>query len=162
MDETQLQDRVAALEERLQLLEDQLAVHRLISNWGPAVDTGNSEAAASLWTDDGVLETDLSHLIGPTAIAAMVEGEGHQSLIRAGSAHIPAFPIVNVDGDRATATGYTGVYLHTPEGYEVWRVSANQWEFRRTAEGWRTARRTTQVIDGSPESKEILNRALEH
>jgi ketosteroid isomerase-like protein len=161
VDNSQLQDRLASLEERLKLVEDQLAIHRLISSWGPAVDTGNSDAAASLWTDDGILESDLSYLISPTAIAAMVQGEGHQALIRDGSAHIPAFPIVNVEGDHATAIGYTRVYRHTPEGYEVWRVSANQWEFRRTPAGWRVARRTTQVIDGGSKANELLSRAVD-
>ena len=161
MHETELQDRLAVMEERLRLLEDQLALLRLINTWGPAVDTGHSEAAASLWTDDGVLESDMSYLVGPQAVAAMVEGDGQQALVQQGSAHVPAFPVVTVAGDRASATGYTTVYRHTPEGYEVWRVSANHWEFHRGAGGWRVARRTAQVIDGGPKAKELLRGALE-
>lgn len=160
MDQTELEERLSELEGRLRLLEDHAAIHRLINSWGPAVDTGDSEAAASLWADDGVLESDLSYLIGPPAVAAMVKGDGHQALIRDGSAHIPAFPIVDVDGDTATAVGYTRVYHRTPTGYEVWRVSANQWELRRTEKGWRMTRRTTQVIDGGPKANEILRRAF--
>jgi ketosteroid isomerase-like protein len=156
MDETRENDRLAALEERVRVLEDQLAIHRLINSWGPAVDTGHSEAAASLFSDDAILESDLSYLIGPAAIAAMVLGEGHQSLIRNGSAHIPAFPIVNVQGDEATAVGYTRVYRHTDEGYDVWRLSANRWQFRRGSDGWRVTRRTNHVIDGGPEAPQIL------
>ena len=161
MDETQLTERVTELEDRLRLVEDQLEILRLISSWGPAVDTGDDEGAASLWADDGVLESDLSYLIGPAAVAAMVKGDGHQSLIRDGSAHIPAFPIVKVDGDIATATGYTRVYRRVPDGYEVWRVSANHWEFRRTAQGWRVTRRTTQLIDGGEKANNLLRRAFD-
>jgi ketosteroid isomerase-like protein len=161
VDDARAQDRLAALEERVRLLEDQLAIERLINGWGPAVDTGNSGAAASLFTEDCILESDLSYLVTPAAIAAMVLGEGHQSLIRDGSAHIPASPIVNVEGDRATAIGYTRVYRHTPEGYEVWRVSANHWEFQRTPDGWRVSRRTNQVIDGSPKANELLSRVFD-
>jgi ketosteroid isomerase-like protein len=161
VDDTQSQERLAALEDRVRLLEDQLAIQRLINSWGPAVDTGNSGAAASAFTDDCVLESDMSYLASPAAIAAMVLGEGHQSLIREGSAHIPASPVVTVEGDRATAIGYTRVYRHTPDGYEVWRVSANHWEFRRTPEGWRVARRTNQVIDGSPKASELLSRVFD-
>src|SRR5215211_75790 len=113
MDDNALDARVAALEARVQYLEDHLAILRLVNSWGPAVDTGNGEAAASLFSDDAVLESELSYLTGPAAINAMVYGEGHQSLVRAGSAHIPAFPIVTVEGDRARATGYTRVYRHT-------------------------------------------------
>jgi ketosteroid isomerase-like protein len=161
VDDTRVEDRLVALERRVGVLEDEVAIHRLINTWGPAVDTGHAEAAASLFADDGILESDLSYLIGPPAIAAMVNGEGHQSLIRGGSAHIPAFPVLQIDGDRATATGYTRVYRHTDEGYEVWRLSANRWEFRRTAEGWRVTRRTNHVIDGGPESPTILKQLFD-
>jgi hypothetical protein len=161
VDDTLVQDRLVALERRVGLLEDEVAIHRLINSWGPAVDTGNAEAAASLFADEGILESDLSYLIGPAAVAAMVKGEGHQSLIRGGSAHIPAFPVLQIEGDRATATGYTRVYRHTDEGYEVWRLSANRWEFRRTDGGWRVTRRTNHVIDGGPEAPTILKQLFD-
>jgi ketosteroid isomerase-like protein len=151
-----LPTRLAALEQRVQVLEDQVAIHRLINSWGPAVDTGDAASAAALFADDGILESDLSYLVGPASIAAMVHGEGHQSLIHDGSAHIQAFPIVMVDGDQATAIGYSRVYRHTEDGYEVWRVSANRWEFRRSPGGWQVTRRTNHVIDGGPEGAHIL------
>jgi ketosteroid isomerase-like protein len=160
--ETQWQDRVAALEERVTRLEDEVAIHRLINSWGPAVDTGNEEAAAGMFSDDAILESDLSYLVGPAAISAMVLSEGQQSLIREGSAHIPAFPLVDVEGDNATAIGYSRVYRHTAGGYEVWRVSANYWEFKRTDDGWRVSRRTNHVIDGGPEAPQLLGRLFEH
>src|SRR5262245_3437108 len=116
-----LEDRLAALEARVQMLEDQLAVQQLLNRWGPAVDIGDSAAAAALWADDGVLESEISYLGGPAAVAAMVGSEGQQSLIRQGCAHIQAFPLINVEGDRATAIGYSRVYLHREDGsYEVW------------------------------------------
>jgi len=161
VDDAPVDERVAALEERVRLLEDKLAIQQLITAWGPAVDTGNSEAAASLFTEDCVLESDLSYLVTPAAVAAMVLGEGHQALIHDGSAHIPATAIVHVDGDDATATGYTRVYRHTADGYEVWRVSANHWDLRRTPDGWRVVRRIAQVIDGGPKAQELLGRAVD-
>jgi ketosteroid isomerase-like protein len=153
-----LRARLDTMEERVQQLEDQVAIHRLINSWGPAVDTGQAEAAAALFSDDAVLQSDLSHLTGPAAIAAMVRSDGQQALIEQGSAHIPAFPVVDVDGDRARAIGYSRVYLHTDEGYEVWRVSANYWEFTRTDNGWRVSRRINHVIDGGPQAQQLLAR----
>jgi hypothetical protein len=154
------EDRLAALERRVRRLEDEVAVLRLVNSWGPAVDTGTSEAAGALWHEDGVLESDLSHLEGPRAVVAMVESDGQQELIRQGCAHVQTAPVISVDGDRAEAVTYSQVYLHTPEGHTVWRVSANQWEFARTSEGWRVTRRSNRVIDGSPEAHQILVRAL--
>ena len=46
------------------------------------MDTGDSAAAAALWAEDGVLESDLARLVGPDAVAAMVESDGQQSLIQ--------------------------------------------------------------------------------
>ena len=161
MTDNELHDRLAALEHRVRLLEDHVAIHRLINSWGPAVDTGNAEAAGALFSDDAILESDLSYLIGPGAISYMVTGEGHQALIREGSAHIPAFPIIRVDGDAATAVGYTRVYRHTDDGYEVWRVSANAWRFRRADGVWKVTRRTNHVIDGGPQAPKLLSQAFD-
>ena len=156
MEDTGLRELVTALEERVGRIEDQLAIHRLINSWGPAVDTGQAEAAADLFSDDAVLTSDMSHLVGPAAIEEMVHSDGQQALIRQGSAHIPAFPLVDIDGDAARAIGYSRVYLHTDAGYQVWRVSANYWEFRRTAHGWRVTSRTNHIIDGGSEAQELL------
>ena len=155
------QDRLAALEQRVQQLEDQVALYRLISSYGPAVDTGSAEAAGALWDEDGVYEFDTSRLDGPDGIAAMVRSDGHQGLIHQGCAHILALPVVTVDGDRATAAGYSRVYRHTDQGYEIWRVSANAWEFRRTDAGWRVVRRVNRTIDGGPEARRLLEVGVE-
>jgi hypothetical protein len=155
------EDRLAALERRIQRLEDEVAVLRLVNSWGPAVDTGSSEAAAALWHEDGVLESDLSHLQGPGAVFAMVESDGQQALITQGCAHVQSAPIVRIDGDAAEAVTYSQVYLHADDGHAVWRVSANLWQFSRTPGGWRVTRRSNRVIDGSTEAREILVRALE-
>ena len=154
-------DRMAALEERVRLVEDQLALYRLISRYGPAVDTGSGESAAELWEDEGFYEFDSSRLEGRNGIAAMVASEMHQSLIRQGCAHILALPVVDVDGDKASAAGYSRVYRHTDDGYEVWRVSANHWEFERTSEGWRATKRYNRTLDGSAEARELLRHALD-
>ena len=162
MDSPQTEDRLAALEARVRMLEDQLAVQQLLNRWGPAVDTGDSAAAAALWTDDGVLESEISYLDGPTGVSAMVESDGQQALIHQGCAHVQAFPLITIDGDRAIATGYSRVYLHQDDdSYAIWRVSANRWEFARTADGWRATRRTNHVIDGGPDARELLRGGLE-
>ena len=64
MDDTELHERLANLEERLRLLEDREDIRRLICSWGPACDIGDSEAAAALWTDDGLLVSDMSRTTG--------------------------------------------------------------------------------------------------
>lgn len=160
MENAELLERFTTLEGRVKALEDHVAILRLIYSWGPAVDTGSSDAAGALFDQEGVLESDLSRLDGPADVVAMVESEGQQALIGQGCAHVQSAPVVNIDGDRATAIAYSQVYLHTEDGHQVWRVSANQWEFHLTPDGWRVSRRVNRVIDGQPESHHILVRAL--
>jgi hypothetical protein len=160
VDDQGLEVRVAALETRVRQLEDHLAVMRLINSWGPAVDTGSSQEAADLWDQDGVLDSDLSRLEGPAAVRAMVESEGQRALIAQGCAHVQSAPVITVDGDRATATAYSQVLLHTQDGHEVWRVSANHWECRRTPDGWRLTTRLNRVIDGTSDSSAVFVHAF--
>jgi hypothetical protein len=155
-------ERLAALEVRIQQLEDQAAVLQLVCSWGPAVDTGSSREAGELWDETGVLESDLSRLEGPSAVEAMVESDGQQALIRQGCAHVQTSPIVAIDGDDAVVTTYSQVFVHHEEAHRVWRVSANRWECRRTPTGWKLTKRVNRVIDGSPSPREILVQALDH
>ena len=49
-------DRIAALERRVQALDDQLAICQLIATYGPAVDSESAEAVGELWSADGVYD----------------------------------------------------------------------------------------------------------
>jgi SnoaL-like domain len=157
---SELHDTVQALEARVRQLEDQLALYGIVSTYGPAMDTGDGEAVGALWADDGVYEYDTSRAAGPDGVAAMAESAGQRALIDKGCAHVLAMPIVRITGDTAQATGYSRVYLHTDDGYEIWRVSANHWEFVRTEKGWRVTLRTNRTLDGSVEARQILQRGL--
>jgi hypothetical protein len=155
-----VQKRIRALEEQVRVLDDHVSVYRLIGSWGAAADIGSGADAGALWTDDALLEFEQSRVQGAAAIAEMIDSDGQRSLVEQGCAHVQGLPIVQVDGDRATATNYSRVYLHADEGYQIWRVSANHWEFRRTRDGWRATRRTAHVIDGGPEARDLLGRAF--
>jgi hypothetical protein len=155
-DRDSLVGRLADLESRVRRLEDEADVLRLVFSWGPAVDSGSAEEAGGLWDESGVLESDLSRLEGPSGVVAMVLSEGQQSLIQQGCAHVQSAPLVLIDGDNAVVTTYSQVYLHAEEGHNVWRVSANRWECRRTVAGWKLTRRMNRVIDGSPAPRNLL------
>ena len=127
-------------------------ITQLIAAYGPAVDTGDGDAAAALFTEDGWYEVAGSRLEGRAAIAAMVGGAAHQSLLARGVAHVMGLPSITVTGDTAVAVNHTTVFL---EG-AVWRVAANRWELVRTAEGWRVAGRTNRLLDGTPEARDLL------
>ena len=50
-----MEERFAALERRVQRLEDELEVTRLVASYGPLVDAGEADAVAALWAEDGQL-----------------------------------------------------------------------------------------------------------
>ena len=153
--------RLEKIEARLQAAEDQLEIIRLLSTYGPAVDSGASRAAAELWTEDGAYDVGgLNRFAGHDALEALYEADLHQSLIRQGSAHVTSTPQITLDGDRAEAVAYSLVILRGEDGHAVWRASANHWDLRRTEAGWRMVTRSNRVLDGSPDSRAMLARAL--
>src|SRR5579872_5057809 len=104
-----MDDRLAALETRVAALEDELAVHRTIVRYGFAVDAGEAEATAALFTDRCRFDVDGSVMEGPGAVRSMVLGPRHQGLLP-NAAHCIGPAVVEVDGDRAVAVGYSRIY----------------------------------------------------
>jgi uncharacterized protein (TIGR02246 family) len=141
-----LPERMEALERRVQALEDELAIHRLIVAYGLAVDLGDPDATAAVFAEDGVYDVDVGRMEGREAVRAMVRGERHQAMV-GHCAHQIGPAVVDIRGaDRAVATGYSRVYLETRAGTHVYRVSFNRWELAKRAGVWRIARRTTRVL----------------
>lgn len=160
MGEQELLARIEALEERVRTLEDERAVARLVTSYGPAVDRGDAAAAAALWVEDGEYDAEgPGRMAGRSAIEAMVAGEGHQSMVP-GCAHLNGPSVVRIDGDEAVAIGYSSVYRTDDGRHRLFRMAANRWELVRTADGWRAQRRVNRRL-GSEASLLLLGGALD-
>jgi len=145
------------VEERLRALEDREAIRNLIASYGPLADSGNAEAVAALWVEDGSYAVGgMTEAKGRAAIAALIDGDTHRALMAAGCAHLLGPVAIDLDGDRAVARGHSVVFRKTPSGFEVWRVSANRWELVRTDDGWRVERRVNTPLDGSEVAQALL------
>ncbi|WP_141582149.1 nuclear transport factor 2 family protein [Actinomadura sp. WMMA1423] len=147
--------RLAALEERLRALEDEREITRLVLSYGPLVDGGCASEVAALWEPGGVYDVDEILMTGRDEIEAMVRSGGHQRWISGGCAHFAGPPHVTVDGDEATAVGYTLMIVNR-DGFVLRRATANRWRLRRTGDGWRAVERTNRVLDGREESPDLL------
>ncbi|WP_328334580.1 MULTISPECIES: nuclear transport factor 2 family protein [unclassified Streptomyces] len=149
---------LARLEQRLSRLEDEAAITSLILSYGPLVDSGQAEAVAGLWEEDGVYDVDELLMTGRAEIAAMVRSANHRRWIDLGCAHIVGAPRVRVRGDDAVAVCYTTMIVRDPVAgvFTVRRATANHWRLRRSAAGWRVTVRTSRVLDGRAESPELL------
>lgn len=152
--------RLAALEARMRRLEDEVAIYRLLASYSPAVDSRDEDATAGLWVADGSYDFGGVPLEGARTVGSLVHLESHQRYVRSGCAHVMSLPLVDVEEDRAVATGYSRLYLHTGDGWKVERVSANRWELARTADGWKVTTRTNRLMDGSPQGRALLARGL--
>ena len=155
----QLRATVDALAAKVRALEDQVEIAQLVARYGPAVDSGSGEAAAALWTEDGVFDA-VPHLRmeGRDGIVGMVHGPGHQSVIHNGCGHVLTAPHVVVDGDHATGRSHA-LHLRWDAGvgrFWVFQVSANTWRWVRTPHGWRIAERINANLDGTDRPRAML------
>ena len=160
MIEMDLDNRLQALEARVRLLEDQLAIYHVMAAYGPAADAGATDQAVALWTEDGIYDLHARAMVGHDEIARELEGEWHQGLIGRGSAHIVSMPKVEISGETAVATCHSRLYRREGDGYRVISCSANRWEFARGAQGWRVTRRVSRQLDGSAESHAVLTGSM--
>jgi uncharacterized protein (TIGR02246 family) len=144
-----MEDRLAALEARVRVLEDEHEIRRLIASYGPLVDDGAADDVAALWTEDGVYDVDSGLLSGRAELAAMVRSDTHQGFIAGGCAHFLGPAHITVVGDSATAACHSLLVLHDEGRFTLRRATAHHWSLTRTVAGWRVHRRTSRLLDGA-------------
>jgi uncharacterized protein (TIGR02246 family) len=159
MTQLTVEETVAALARRVQALEDELAIHRLIVRYGLAVDIGDADLAAGVFTAAGVYDVDVGKMDGREPVRAMVRGARHQAMVGHCAHQIGPAVVEVLSADRAVATGYSRVYLQTAAGTHIYRVSCNRWELTKHDGEWLIAQRTTRVL-GHEEAPALLRKAF--
>jgi uncharacterized protein (TIGR02246 family) len=150
---------VEGLARRVQALEDELEIQKVIVRYGFAVDTGEAERTGALYTENTVFDVDGRNVMrGRAGVEAMVRGASHQSLLP-NCAHTIGPAVVRVDGDRASATGYSRIYVREGEAFRLFRIGCNHWELERRNGAWQIAHRTSRMV-GEDEAQDILRRGL--
>ncbi len=130
-----------SLEARLRRLEDLMAIHQLFVDYGEHLDSGDFEAYAELFAEDG--EVRLGPMGRATGRAQIRELMASQLTAAIGSTfHIISSPRVTLDGDRATSTVMWSVAIMEADGLaRVSMVGHHLDDLVRTAQGWRFQRR---------------------
>jgi hypothetical protein len=159
------EQRLAALEARLQAAEDHLEILNLISAYGPLADSCCVDEAAGQWVPGGGYnygkpDGGTVRLEAPDALREVWAQQGHIDLTRIGSAHMAAAPKISVKGDNAEAVGYSLVIKREDDRWFVWRAAVNHWTLVRTAEGWRVQEKFNRTLDGSDASHDVMKRIL--
>ena len=150
-------DRLAALEQRLQILEDERDIARLIASYGPLVDAGDAEAVAALWAVDGSYDVGDWKMGGRGEITAMVKSDAHQGLMARGCCHFFGPPVVTVDGDEARAVCQSTILVRRDAGgYHVMRAGIHLIRLRRGPHGWEIVSRVARQLDGSGTAFDLI------
>lgn len=146
------------LTERVAMLEDHLAVAKLMASYGPNADSGDPSSTSALWVEQGLLDVGHARYEGAEQIKAAIDSDAHHQFTSTGGAHIVSAPLIEVDGDRAVGTCYQQLIAYNAEdgGYREVRVSANRWEMVRTSQGWKILNRWNRALDGSRAALDLL------
>jgi ketosteroid isomerase-like protein len=137
----------AALEQRVQRMEDESAIRRMLIEYGAFLDAKDYHSYAALFAPDGVWQGGFGTFTGPAAIEAMLTanlGAPAAGFVNKANFHMLTNPLIAVDGDRA----------HVESKYLFWTASPDNRptpllagryvdEFVRVGGEWRIARRTT-------------------
>lgn len=115
------QDKLAALESRLQLLEDREAIRDLLVIYGHLLDEKDLAGYSKLFAEDGVWEGGIGSATGPAGIYAMLDTVFKR--VEPGSFgndyHIMSDFIIDVDGNTATSRSNWTWVIEGQEGTPV-------------------------------------------
>ena len=167
---------LTALDARLQQLEDERDVARVIASYGPLVDSADAAGAAALWATNGTYDVEGWQMSTSADVHAMVGSPSHRELVAGGCCHFLGPAVVAVTGDSAVALCESLVLLRSDEAspnridraawrsapgeYVVWRATANHFTLSRLDGRWRITARTSRLLNGNPEAHMLLTAGL--
>ena len=166
-----LEERFALLEHRLLKAEDELALRNLMVRYGLAVDCSDVTAALACHIENAVYTVssptagrenfDSGDLLlkGHNAIAEMLMSEMHQSLVP-NCAHTVGPITLEINGDKARATGYSRLYHRVGDNFKLMRLAINEWQFVRSQLGWLISTRESRMIGEDEAQTLLLNAAF--
>ena len=137
-------DRLAALEARVQRLEDSEAINGLFMRYRECLDTKDFSGYAALFADEGEFVASGGTAKGRAGIEQLVDGMRGSYLTETvgDDLHIVVNPEIEVDGDTARARS-TWIYLVRGSAEEPTLCKVGHYEDDLVREGgaWRFARR---------------------
>ena len=122
--------------------EEIMEINHLTNRYNQAADSGNGEAFAETFTEDGVLEMPGSDpIVGRNAL--VVSGDSFPQLIE-GVRHWTNNQVVEIDGDSATARCYLLLMnAGSPPTFMTSGIYSD--ELTKTDQGWRFTKRSVSL-----------------
>jgi uncharacterized protein (TIGR02246 family) len=151
---------IASLLKRVEALEDERAIQRLLTRYGLAVDGGDADATGEIYAEDCLIDIDAAAFMnGRNEARGIVASPAHQEIMP-NCAHVMGPYAVELDGDRATATGYATVYLKEDGKVRVWRQSYGRWELVKRDGRWQVKTRISRST-GRDDCQELFRKAVQ-
>ena len=142
--------QVAALQQRVQQLEDQQQIRKVLIAYGEYLDARDYAGYASLFAHDGVWTGGFGSATGPAQIQAMLEenlGKAEPGFINKSSFHLMTTMNVEVDGDTATARSRYLFFTKTADDKPAPSLAGRYVdEFVREDGKWKIRHRTTHGV----------------
>jgi ketosteroid isomerase-like protein len=143
-------ERLAALERRLQALEDVEALRNLKARYAALCDAGyDADGIAALFTEDGVWESKgVGPFVGREAIRGFFRGA---SSIYSFAIHYALNGRIEVSGDSARAQYYSFMPCTLAgTGRAMWRAGTDDEEYRRVDGLWMYRRKSSAPFFFTP------------
>src|SRR5258705_10558127 len=105
-------------EDRLQAIEDRLAIYTLIASHPPSADTAAANYTREVYTEDGVFDRGpkLEGAKGDDAIASFTLKPEHKEAIQGGLAHFAGLPPIDLRGNDVIVTSYLQILCLDHQG----------------------------------------------
>ena len=144
----------AALEQRLQLVEDQLEIQRVITDYSANLDARDFAGYTGLFTEDGIWQNGDTRRVGRAEIREMLVGlfgEPEPGFVNTSSFHQVSNFEIDVHGDTADAKSRF-VFVMRGDGGSPAPALSGQYHDRlvRTPDGWKIAHRNDHTVMPTP------------
>jgi uncharacterized protein (TIGR02246 family) len=148
--ESTANDSTAALEKRLQELEDEKAIREVIVRYGEYLDARDYASYAALFARDGVWTGGFGSFTGPAAIQEMLEknlGKPEEGFINKSNFHLNTTVVVEVEGDTAKARSRYLFFTASSDNRPTAALAGRYFdELVRENGEWKIKRRTTHGV----------------
>ncbi|MDD4877112.1 MAG: nuclear transport factor 2 family protein [Dehalococcoidales bacterium] len=154
-DSKELKEELGCLKQRIQILEDKESIRDLITQYGFTADLERVEENLSLWTRDCSFKLEYGEFKGTEEIRKGVLGNKLYQSIKNRCQHLILGLTIEVEGDNATAAGYSVTTVHWQAGFAMVRCALNTFRFQRVKGVWRIRERTNLEV-GEPGCNSII------
>jgi len=140
----------ASIEQRLQRMEDESAIRRILVQYGAFLDAKDFVSYAALFAREGEWIGGFGRFKGPAAIQKMLEerlGKAEPGYINKQSYHLMSNPLIEINGDRAKATSKYLFVMKSADDKPIPTLAGRYVDdFVRENGQWKVLRRVTHGV----------------